>query len=84
MGQPTQVGRFQARDAMEGARINEQFAARADTGHNGLDFLAGAINALSATHELSQIQKIVRQAARNLTGCDGATIILKQIGRAHV
>jgi signal transduction histidine kinase len=42
-----------------------------------MDRLVEAICALSATREAEQIQRIVRRAARDLTGADGATFVLR-------
>lgn len=39
--------------------------------------LIKAIQDLSAAHDLATIQRIVRVAARELTGADGATFVLK-------
>jgi diguanylate cyclase (GGDEF)-like protein len=44
----------------------------------GVDYLLHAIQALSLAHNLQTVQDIVRHAARRLTGCDGATFVLRE------
>lgn len=43
----------------------------------GMEYLLRVIQELSLTHDLNTLQEIVRQAARRLTGCDGATFVLR-------
>lgn len=44
---------------------------------NGMERLVHAIQELSLARSLPEIQHIVRTAARELTGCDGATLVLR-------
>lgn len=46
----------------------------------GMACLVKAIQELSLARELSEVQRIVRTAARELTGCDGATFVLRDDG----
>jgi diguanylate cyclase (GGDEF)-like protein len=43
----------------------------------GIEYLLHVIQKLSMTRSLPVLQDIVRQAARQLTGCDGATFVLR-------
>jgi hypothetical protein len=43
---------------------------------DGMERLLHAVQELSLTRSLSDIQRVVRSAARELTGCDGATVVL--------
>ena len=45
---------------------------------NGMERLLRAVQQLSLARQLSQVQHIVRTAAREITGCDGATFILRE------
>jgi len=45
--------------------------------------LVAAIQELSLARTLPKIQEIVRKAARNLTGADGATFVLREGGNCH-
>lgn len=46
----------------------------------GMERLMKAVQELSMARSLPDIQRIVRTAARELTGCDGATVILRDNG----
>lgn len=56
---------------------------------DGLDYIRGMERLLQAVQELSMarsldtIQRIVRTAARELTGCDGATFVLRDNGKCY-
>ena len=41
------------------------------------DYLVNVIQQLSLAHDLDKVMNIVRQAARSLTGADGATFVLR-------
>lgn len=43
----------------------------------GMQRLLRAVQELSLARELADVQHVVRQAARELTGCDGATFVLR-------
>ena len=43
----------------------------------GMSYLLEVVQQLSLAHDLDSVQRIVRQAARRLTGCDGASFILR-------
>ncbi|MBC9251298.1 diguanylate cyclase [Pseudomonas alcaligenes] len=43
----------------------------------GMQFLLQVVQALSLARDLAGVQEIVRHAARELTGCDGATFVLR-------
>jgi GAF domain-containing protein len=45
--------------------------------------LVQAIQELALARELDDVQRIVRRAARELTGCDGATFVLRDNGKCH-
>lgn len=49
----------------------------------GMLRLVQAVQELSLARDLPQIQKIVRKAARELTGCDGATFVLRDNGHCY-
>jgi diguanylate cyclase (GGDEF)-like protein len=42
-----------------------------------------AVQQLSLARDLATVQRIVRSAARELTGCDGATFVLREDGKCH-
>ena len=44
---------------------------------DGMSYLLEVVQELSLAHDLDSVQRIVRQAARRLTGCDGASFILR-------
>ena len=43
----------------------------------GMERLLRAVQDLSLARSLAEVQRIVRTAARELTGCDGATFVLR-------
>ena len=47
------------------------------------DHLADAVQALAAGRELSQVMRIVRQSARELTAADGVTFVLRDGDRCY-
>lgn len=47
----------------------------------GMERLLGAVQELSLARSLPEVQRIVRTAARELTGCDGATFVLRDNGK---
>lgn len=47
----------------------------------GAQRLMQAVQDLSLARSLLQIQRVVRSAARELTGCDGATFVLRDHGK---
>ncbi|MCG7592598.1 GGDEF domain-containing protein [Mycobacterium sp. C3-094] len=49
----------------------------------GLTRLLHAVQELSLARSLAEIQAIVRTAARELTGCDGATFVLRDDGKCY-
>lgn len=49
----------------------------------GLTRLLQAVQELSLARTLAEIQAIVRTAARELTGCDGATFVLRDNGKCY-
>ncbi|MGW0162884.1 GGDEF domain-containing protein [Mycobacterium sp. NPDC003323] len=49
----------------------------------GMDHLLKAVQELSLARSLPEIQRIVRAAARALTGCDGATFVLRDNGQCY-
>jgi GAF domain-containing protein len=49
----------------------------------GMQRLLRAVQELSMARELADVQRVVRQAARELTGCDGATFVLRDGDRCH-
>ncbi len=49
----------------------------ADSAHiGGMERLLQAVQELSLARSLPEIQRVVRASARELTGCDGATLVL--------
>lgn len=48
-----------------------------------LESLVGVVRDLSAAQELSTVMEIVRHAARELTGADGATFVLRDGDQCH-
>ena len=46
----------------------------------GMPYLLQVVQALSLARDLPTIQRVVRHAARRLTGCDGATFVLRDGG----
>ena len=49
----------------------------------GMERLLRAVQDLSLARSLPEIQRIVRTAARELTGCDGATFVLRDNGKCY-
>jgi diguanylate cyclase (GGDEF)-like protein len=49
----------------------------------GMERLLQAVQELSLARSLPEIQRIVRTAARELTGCDGATFVLRDNGMCY-
>lgn len=49
----------------------------------GMERLLQAVQELSLARSLPEIQRIVRTAARELTGCDGATFVLNDDGHCY-
>lgn len=47
---------------------------------SGMAYLLQVVQELSLARELAAVQRIVRQAARRLTGCDGASFVLRDEG----
>ncbi|HEX5755063.1 MAG TPA: sensor domain-containing diguanylate cyclase [Arenimonas sp.] len=45
--------------------------------------LVQAVQELSLAHSLEEVQAVVRHAARELTGCDGATFVLRDNGQCY-
>ena len=55
-----------------------------DTDHaSGMARLVQAVQELSLARSLPEVQHIVRTAARELTGCDGATFVLRDDGKCY-
>ncbi len=46
-------------------------------GTEGITRLLRAVQELSMAAQLSEVQRVVRTAARDLAGCDGATFVLR-------
>ncbi len=49
----------------------------------GMERLMRAVQELSMARSLADVQRIVRTSARELTGCDGATFILRDNGECY-
>lgn len=49
----------------------------------GLSLLTQAIQELSLARSLAEVQRIVRVAARALTGCDGSTFVFRDQGQCY-
>ncbi|TXH03741.1 MAG: GGDEF domain-containing protein [Nevskiaceae bacterium] len=49
----------------------------------GMERLMHAVQELSFARSLADVQRIVRSAARELTGCDGATFVLRDDGHCY-
>jgi hypothetical protein len=49
----------------------------------GMARLVQAVQELSLARSLPEVQRIVRTAARELTGCDGATFVLRDDGKCY-
>ncbi|BBX86377.1 sensor domain-containing diguanylate cyclase [Mycolicibacterium aubagnense] len=49
----------------------------------GMERLMKAVQELSMARSLPDVQRIVRTSARELTGCDGATFILRDNGKCY-
>lgn len=50
---------------------------------DGMERLLEAVQELSLARSLSEIQRIVRSSARELTGCDGATLVLRDDDKCY-
>jgi len=50
---------------------------------SGMARLVQAVQELSLARSLDEVQRIVRTAARELTGCDGATFVLRDGGQCY-
>ena len=50
---------------------------------HGMQRLVRAVQELSLARNLESVQRIVRSTARELTGCDGATFVLREEGKCH-
>lgn len=48
-----------------------------------MERLLHTVQELSLARELAEVQRIVRTAARELTGCDGATFVLRDNGQCY-
>lgn len=53
------------------------------SGSAGVERLLHSVQELSLARTLPEIQAIVRRAARELTGCDGATFVLRDQGQCY-
>lgn len=67
-----------------------QFPARDDASERNSDFymrgmerLVRVVQELSLARDLAAVQRIVRKAARELTGADGATFVLRDNGQCY-
>jgi len=49
----------------------------------GMERLLQAVQELSLTRSLPEIQRLVRSSARELTGCDGATLVLRDNDKCY-
>lgn len=49
----------------------------------GMERLLRAVQELSLARSLADIQRIVRTSARELTGCDGATFVLRENDKCY-
>lgn len=49
----------------------------------GIEHLLQVVQELSLVRDLASVQAIVRKAARSLTGCDGATFVLRDGDQCH-
>lgn len=59
----------------------DEFAPPSGKYVQGIERLLHAVQELSLARELEQVQRIVRSTARELTGCDGATFVLRDNGK---
>lgn len=50
---------------------------------DGMERLLQAVQELSLTRSLPEIQRLVRSSARELTGCDGATLVLRDNDKCY-
>ncbi len=48
-----------------------------------MERLLQAVQELSLTRSLPEIQRLVRSSARELTGCDGATLVLRDNDKCY-
>jgi len=73
---------------MESQTLSAGFAAESGE-FNDADYARGmarlvqAVQELSLARSLPEVQRIVRTAARELTGCDGATFVLRDDGKCY-
>lgn len=61
-------------------RVNE---SPAPSTAERMTLLLSAVQELSQVHSLNEVTAIVRKAARHLTGCDGATFVLRDNGQCY-
>lgn len=61
---------------LESARDDRRYVA-------GMERLVLAVQDLSLARELDQVTRVVRSAARELCGADGATFVLREGGQCH-
>jgi signal transduction histidine kinase len=64
--------------ALSGVTQEERKPARFVPYHEAMERLVGVVQQLSLTRSLDSIMEIVRHAARELTGADGATFVLRE------
>lgn len=57
--------------------------ARLERHHRGMQRLVAAVQQLSMARDLDTVMAIVRTAARELTGADGATFVLRDTDKCH-
>lgn len=63
--------------------LSESGIAAADSRLRAMARLVAAVQELSLARDLQTVTRIVRTVARELTGADGATFILRDNGRCH-
>ena len=84
---PTPVGGGTANDPGHGMEAKPPVEDRTDFSERrylaGMERLIGAVQELSLARDLATIQRIVRAAARELTGADGATFVLRDNGYCY-
>ncbi|MEZ5831076.1 MAG: ATP-binding protein [Dongiaceae bacterium] len=66
-----------------GKAVRAAMAARATAQHPGYERLIAVVKELSLARDLPAIMVIVRRAARQLTGADGATFVLRDGDLCH-
>jgi diguanylate cyclase (GGDEF)-like protein len=67
----------------DGGHVGDNAANTLAAEQTSVDALIDVVQGLSTARQLGEIQQIVRDAARNLTGADGATIALRDGERCH-